>query len=511
MRATRSRTTMTPRWRALLAATTATIASLAATVASGPGAAFAQASAAGRRPPVPSAANPAVTGPVTGGKGAIVLPGTTQFSLSSVGYTQSEFFLSGDASSYAPTAPLGADGQWQVAPATTAPYTTRIVVYRPASRARFNGTVVVEWLNVSGGVDAAPDWLYAHDELIRDGFAWVGVSAQAVGVAADKAADPVRYAALSDPGDSYSYDIFSQAGQAVWDDSATILGGLRPRRVLAEGESQSAFRLTTYIDAIQPLVHVYDGFLVHSRGAGSAPLSQAPQANIPTPQVVYFRRHLGVPVLAVETETDLLELGYLPDQQADFPGFRLWEMAGTSHADDYLLNISGDDNGSSAAAVQAFDAMLNPPSGSLAGTCATPVNTGEEHYVLDAAQYWLNRWVTTGQTPPHAPRLRVDTSTSPPSFVLDANGNVEGGVRTPAVDVPVATLSGLGQSGTSFCFLFGTTVPFSAAKLAALYPTHVQFVVQWARDTIADARAGFIRPADAAQLIAAAASSSVGG
>jgi hypothetical protein len=93
----------------------------------------------------------------------------------------------------------------------------------------------------------------------------------------------------------------------------------------------------------------------------------------------------------------------------------------------------------------------------------------------------------------------------------DANGNVEGGVRTPAVDVPVATLSGLGQSGSSFCFLFGTTVPFSAAKLAALYPTHRRFVVCWAADTIADARAGFIRPADAAELIAAAAKSSIGG
>jgi len=494
--------TRTPRWLALVAA--------AVTIASLLGVAAAPAQAGNARRPRPSAADPTVTGPVTGGKGAIVLA-TTAFDLGSVGYTQSEFFLSGQASSYAPVAPLDPDGRWQVAPATSAPYTTRIVVYRPADPARFNGTVVVEWLNVSGGVDAAPDWLYIHNELIREGFAWVGVSAQAVGIHADKAADPVRYAALSHPGDSYSYDIFSQAGQAVRDSAATILGGLRPRRVLAEGESQSAFRLTTYIDAVQPLVHEYDGFLVHSRGAGSAPLSQAPQAIIPTPHVVLFRPHLGVPVLAVETETDLLLLGYLPDQQADFRGFRLWEMAGTSHADDYLINISGSDNGSGAAAQQAFDAMLNPPSSSLAGACARPVNTGEEHYVLDAAQFWLNRWVQTGHAPPHAARLRVNTASTPPSFVLDANGNVEGGVRTPAVDVPVATLSGLGQSGTSFCFLFGTTTPFSAAKLAALYPSHARFVRRWAFDTMHDVVRGFIRPADAFQLIAAAAASSVGG
>src|ERR1019366_6502587 len=104
---------------------------------------------------------------------------------------------------------------------------------RPADPARFNGTVVVEWLNVSAGGDAAPEWIFSHNELIRDGFAWVGVSAQAAGGA---------------------------AGQAIRDDAAQILGGLRPRAVLAEGESQSAARLTTYIDAIQPLAHEYDGF-----------------------------------------------------------------------------------------------------------------------------------------------------------------------------------------------------------------------------------------------------------
>ena len=457
----------------------------------------------------PAVAGPVVTGPVTGGKGVISLPGTTQFDLGSVGYTQAEYFLSGTASSYAPAAPLGSDGKWRVTPATTASYTTRLVVYRPADPARFNGTVVVEWLNVSAGVDAAPDWIFSHNELIRDGFAWIGVSAQASGVAAAKAADPVRYGALSHPGDSYSYDIFSQAGQAARDYAAKILGGLRPRKVLAEGESQSAFRLTTYIDAVQPLAHEYDGFLVHSRGGGSAALSQAPQADVPTPSVVHFRPDLGVPVLAVETETDLMTLGYLADQQADSPGFRLWEMAGTSHADNYIATLGLTDNGSGTAAQQEFDAMLSPPSSLPGFTCAAPINTGEEHYVLDAAQYWLDQWVTTGQTPPEASRLEVAGSGT--AFVLDANGNVRGGVRTPAVDVPVATLSGLGQSGTSFCFLFGTTVPFSAAKLAGLYPTHAAFTARWAADTASDTASGFIRPDDARELVAAAAASSVGG
>jgi hypothetical protein len=122
--------------------------------------------------------------------------------------------------------------------------------------------------------------------------------------------------------------------------------------------------------------------------------------------------------------------------------------------------------------------------------------------------------VTTGLPPAHAPRLRVNAAGT--GYVTDANGNVEGGIRTPAVQVPVATLSGLGNSGSSaeaalFCSLVGTTTPFSAAKLAALYPAHAQFRTEWTAATAADVLAGFIRPADAAQLIAAANASTVGG
>jgi len=465
--------------------------------------------------PVPhaSAADPTVTGPITGGTGAIGLY-STAFDLGQVGYQQSEYFLSGTAASYQPVSPLTSVGNWSVAPADTAPYTTRMVVYRPQDPRRFNGTVVVEWLNVSGGLDIPATWIAAHNELIREGYAWVGISAQAAGVAAAKATDPVRYAALSHPGDSYSYDTYSQAGQAVRDNASTVLGGLHPRTVLGIGESQSAFRLTTYVDAVQPLVHVYDGFLIYSRGGNGAPLSQAPQADVPDPAVVHIRTDLGVPVLAYETETDLLTLGYLAARQPDSADFRDWEVAGTAHADAYTAAGGFTDTGSGQGDVQAFDTMLNPPTtpnpAQPVVTCSTPINTGEMHYVVEGALHALNQWTVTGIAPTPAPRLAVTTTGSTPSFVLDANGNAEGGIRTPAVDVPVAALSGLGQTGTTFCFLFGTTVPFTAAKLATLYPTHTQFVAQWTIDTAFDTLAGYIRPADAAKLVEAAANSTVG-
>jgi Alpha/beta hydrolase domain len=446
---------------------------------------------------------PAVTSRVTG---APLLFGHTSFDLKSVDYEQSEFFLEGTAEAYSPTAPLTPDGKWAVEPTSPAPYVTRVVVNRPVDDRRFNGTVVVEWLNVSGGVDASPDWMNLHVELIRRGYAWVGVSAQTVGLDALKVpprGDPARYATLTHPGDSYSYDMFSQAGKAVRADAKKVLGGLRPDRVIAIGESQSAGRLVTYIDAVHPLARVYDGFLVHSRSAGGSPLSQAPQATLATPRPTLVRDDLDVPVLVFQTETDV---GGLVARQPDSRTFRLWEVAGAAHYDLYGLRQGAADTGGRRTVAEWFDSMLHPTAQPNPGfTCNAPVNSGPQTFVLRAAIAVLDRWVAGGKPPPVAPRF--ETTTEPVRYSLDANGIVLGGIRTPAVDAPVATLSGGGQAGGGFCFLFGTTTPFSPEQLTARYRTHSGFVSAWNRATRDAVAAGFIRPDDARHMRAVAARS----
>jgi len=443
-----------------------------------------------------SVASPSVT-PETGGGGVPLVPGFTSFDPAVVGYRESEVFLSGTASAYAMTAPVHNDGKYRAVATSTAPYTTRAVVMRPINRRRFNGTVVVEWLNVSGGADAGPDWMLGHNELVREGFVWVGVSAQKVGVDALESADPtkgdaVRYANLSHPGDDYSYDIFSQAGQAIRDNARTILGGLKPKKIIAVGESQSAIRLVTYIDSVHPLVHVYNGFLVHSR-AGGAPI----------------RDDVGVPVLVLQTETDV-SFSNATARQPDTHTYRLWEVAGTSHFDFYGLSIGPKDTGNGHSAAAMLASMQHPTNQPNANfTCSSPINTGPAHYVLDAAFYRMNRWVAKGVVPPVAPRLRT-TGVSPVVFATDANGNALGGIRTPAVDAPVATLSGRAKGGASFCFLFGSTVPFTPAQMEALYPNHRTFVSAWVQATKSARAAGFLVDADAKELESAAVRSDIG-
>ena len=378
-----------------------------------------------------------------------------------------------------------------------------MIVNRPARDRDFNGTVVVEWLNVTGGVDASPDWGLTHIELMRRGYAYVAVSAQKVGLDATKGADPARYAALSHPGDQYSYDIYAQAGQAVRSSAGVLLGGLRPQRVLAVGESQSAARLTTYIDAVHPRAHVYDGFLVHSR-FGAAGSDLAPGI---VPQAPTRIRDAGVPVLAFQTESDL---GGLAARQPDSATYRLWEVAGTAHFDQYGLLLAATDTGNRQGVAAWFDAMRNPtatPSPQFA--CGRPINTGPQTYVLRAAVSALDTWVRTGRPPAGAPRFQLGGANPADPYARDANGIVLGGIRTPAVDAPVATLSGVGQTGNQFCFLFGTTTPFTPQQLTALYRNHGGFVSAWNQVTQSAVQAGYLVREDADLLRPVAAQSSV--
>jgi len=462
------------------------------------------------------AASPTIEGPVSGGTGNPFVA-TSAIDLASVGYIQEEFFISGTATAYTSGTPLTSDGEWSLTPGASAAYKTRIVVYRPALARRFNGTVIVEWLNVSAGIDSGPDWLAGHVQLIRDGFAWVGVSAQIVGVEGGTAIlgmpapglkhiDPARYGSLVHPGDSFSYDIFSQAGQAVRHPSGpNPLGDLPVERVIAVGESQSAFRLVPYINGVDALARVYDGYLVHSRSAGGAPLSEAPQPAIPLPRPTLFRTDARVPVLALQTETDVTVLNYYSDRQPDNEHFRLWEVAGTAHADTYTLAVGGSDLGRSPRAADLI-VTTNPVVGFH---CGVPVNSGPLHFVLNAAIVALNRWVKDGIPPAEAPRLA--TEGTPPSMITrDPYGNAVGGIRTPAVDAPIATLSGIGGGGTSFCFLFGSTVRLDAATLAVLYPTHAAYVAAVSRVAQRAMRNGFLLQRDARLIRAQAADSAIG-
>jgi hypothetical protein len=155
--------------------------------------------------------------------------------------------------------------------------------------------------------------------------------------------------------------------------------------------------------------------------------------------------------------------------------------------------------------------MLAPPSSVYGGviSCERPINAGPHTYVLRTALRGVDTWVRTGEAPPSQPPLELTADGQ--EAQRDELGNALGGVRTPQVDVPVATLSGLGQAGEGFCFLFGTTVPLAPAALAEAYPDHEAFVRRWGEATDAAVAAGALLAEDAQRLREVAEASSVGG
>jgi hypothetical protein len=66
--------------------------------------------------------------------------------------------------------------------------------------------------------------------------------------------------------------------------------------------------------------------------------------------------------------------------------------------------------------------------------------------------------------------------------ILDQDGNVRGGLRSPYLDVPTSTWYG-NSTGAWFCSIAGHEVPFDAALLKQLSPTHGAYVRAVAEDT----------------------------
>jgi hypothetical protein len=452
------------------------------------------------------------------GKPALLLGA---FDIASLGYLAEEFFIAGTASSYSSAAELGPDGRWSVTPSAAGEFTTRIVVLTPADRARFNGTVLVEWLNVSGGIDAPAVWMMAHREIVRAGYAYVAVSAQRVGVEGGanlmgmdmslKSQDPKRYAALDHPGDAFCYDIFSQAGRLVREGHRSdVLRELRAEHVVAMGESQSALFLTTYVNAIDPLAQVYDGFLVHSRFGPAAPVdggSIFDELDSTTSRAVRFRPDLRVPLVTIITETDLFggrRQGYSAARQPDSQRLRVWEIAGTAHADNYTIQVAPIDTGS--ASLTDIVAAYTPTDMLMGQQLDHCINFApQHHYVLQAALSQLSHWVRTGQPAPSAVPIEL-SDTEPPQPVLDVNGLACGGVRTPWADMPIARTSGIGSEESTMASIFGSGELFDTATVCRLYPGGAADYLE--RFTVAldsAIQSGFILAADREEILQLAA------
>ena len=441
-----------------------------------------------------------ITGPVTGGDRGWVFGGTA-VDLNAAGYVEEEFVLSGHARRYrrVPGTAYRFDGTWQAEEAGAAPYRTRVLVRRPRDTASFNGTILVGWTNVSAGYENVAE---LTPEVTENGFVQICVSAQRAGVHGfpfDEAKglvtwDQARYGTLSVADDGLSYDVFTQAALA-----SDRLAGLNGKRI-AMGASQSAMRLATYVNAVQPLTNAFDAFMLDVyRGHPTVldPFDPEPPRHDyggPLTEIIsgtddpfQLRGDLPVPILVLNSESEASD--YRPVRRPDTELYRFWEVAGAPHG--------GSDRWELAARRSARDFGAEGPAG-----FAIPENrsTISLDPVREAALHHVHRWVHGGPPPPVQPRLEF--TGDPPRLARDEHGNAVGGIRLPDLEVPLATFVGERSHPIDY---FGTATPFSAETVAALYGTHAAYLDRYDKAVSAAMDAGVVLPREAAELRARAA------
>lgn len=198
-------------------------------------------------------------------------------------------------------------------------------------------------------------------------------------------------------------------------------------------------------------------------------------------------------------------------------------IPGAAHGDNWLLqflastvvhNETGVTPGSYAEVRRRAADYGQQGLPAVAGAACAPVgDMYPRHMVVDTALEALKRWVSGDREPAVVPPIRfsavpdlnslVPAFSIPTAFQRDLYGNTLGGLRTPVLDVPVATYIG------NSCALLGQTIPSPLA--AVKYRDHTDYITRFADAADSAVAHGYLLRPDADELLALACASSIGG
>jgi hypothetical protein len=423
--------------------------------------------------------------------------------IASSNYIEEEYFISGKANVY----DYDATGK-VIVKRSDAPYTTRILVRRPADKARFSGNVVLELNNPTKMFDMDLQWMFCKDFFIENGDIWVGVTVKPVALKALQKFNPERYKALSmdnpapekdrckikpstlndttkETENGLVWDMVSQIGKTLKSkDDSNPLKGYDVKYLIATGYSQTAGYLTTYINLIHPLYTakmadgkpVFDGYMLGDGDAFMVPINQCVDA-VPPGETGVTIKPSGVPVISVVTQGVLNStiVARRPDSDDPADRFRRYEIPGAAHVNKKSMDNSPNSADSAKAGVP--DSVSKCEGVDQYGVTDFPIE-----FFMNSAYQNLYEWIRTGTPPPKAEPIITEKVTDKDDIIvkLDEHGNALGGVRHPYVEAPVATYFGnskaLDETSGFFCSLAGYKVLFDASKIKTLYPTKEDYL-----------------------------------
>lgn len=410
---------------------------------------------------MPTVTSAVVSGPIaeTGSSTAVLLEPYAVDRMPLYGYEQKEYVVSGTAAG--------------------ASYSTRILVRHPSDMARANGRALAEVSHIWGGTSV---WRAYHRQLMRAGYLWIEIDAQAPS-ALDliKGADPERYAEmhfvegelardfkatipfeedptpqlLAEQYDAFkerwwaatpqSFEIVAQVAAALREDLPGLAGSA-VRTLLLAGISQTGGFTRRFIERHHETLRregglpVFDGYLPGASGGDALP-------------------DVDVPVIEVLGESEFQSVRWacgvsgqvrgLSHRRPDSGTFRLYEVAGMAHRETRRM--------SQADVVRLADCPL--PEG--AHWSSFP-NT----HVYNALLELLADWAEGIAEPPASQLLETVGDTD--EIVRDVWGNAVGGLRTTYTDAPTSTLVAATPMGRPSWY-HGNETPVSAELLAQEY------------------------------------------
>jgi len=332
------------------------------------------------------------------------------------------------------------------------PYTTRLVVRKPADMSKFSGLVLAEAMHGSG---SAHMFEFTSIYLMSSGHAAVEVLTT----------PPAQFVALNEPryrslklNGAQTNEILAQAGALVRAGAGGVLGA-PVRKMVLSGTSMTAGVLINYLPAhmvyrTPQMQRIYDGFLPMSNGA--------------------MIRDVDVPIVHVPTMHEVS--GNITNRQdSDEPGkqYRLYEFSGMGHID-------------------TRDSVRLKPN-----PCQQPLSAFPVQAYMSVALSHLLAWVDRGVVPPRADRILVDRNefNDGSMMALDEHGNPRAGIRTAYVDVPTtkyvirpaaknpvvegasAYIAAGGQNAANLmCGLSTAQLDFEPATLKTLYKNKQAYV-----------------------------------
>ena len=459
---------------------------------------------------------PVVTGPIPVSEQSWPLMASNRIQevvdIAAMGYVEEEFFISGTANLY----DWATDGTISIK-TVAAPYTTRLLIRRPAAPAQFSGNVIVEPLNEARGYDWAFIWALSHRYFMEHGDAYVGITHMPQNIESLQKFDPVRYATMSfaNPNptetcgpqnttatteEGLHWDIFSQVG-ALLKSKAAIgpLAGFNVQYLFMSAHHGQAVTYAATIHKDANLANgapIYDGYLLPSwdvptrmRRCGTAPAAG---------DVRQIVSKVNVPIIRVVPQGEVL--GSLATRRDDSDAvddrYRLYEVAGAPRMDriyfQHLPMVEDQIKAGQPASVGKWPYNYQ---------CTPNIDLLDfpiKRYVVDGAFANLDRWVRTGTAPPRAQRLAVmNVGTPQATFETDEYGNARGGVRHVYVTVPAATYAG---NSPGQCGSIAMKKPFDWARLQAIYGSPQNYAQKVAAALNNQVSEGWITGTDAALI-----------